>query len=152
MRAYVQAAVVWVGGLLWAAAGLAQTGGNPEKPAPKPALPNTSALPEIGGVVTNQTLTPFGHWFHANFTQAWSAHVDIEGYQLVIKERMLPRGGSEVQIFSADTMVYRAVLPRNLVQIAALSEAAVDPTHQNAVEQGLQALLFRDPDMNTSGL
>ena len=107
---------------------------------------------EMGGVVTSQPLTPFGQWFHAGFTQNWNAHADVEGYQLLIKERLLPRGGTEVQIFSGENLVYRSALPRNPVQILALSEAAVEQAYQNAVEQGLQTLLFRDADLSNSGI
>jgi hypothetical protein len=111
-----------------------------------------ASLPEMGGVVTSQPLTLYGQWFHAGFTQNWNAHADIDKYQLLVKERLLPRGGTEVQIFSGDNVVYRAVLPRSAAQILALSEAAVDLAYQNALEQSLQALLFRDADLSKPGL
>jgi len=138
--------------LLWSVTAAAQTPAAPQKVSIATAKQSSLPLPELGGVVTSQALTQYGQWFHAGFTQAWGAHADIDGYQLLVKERLLPRGGSEVQIFSGENMVYRAMLPRNPVQIAALSEAAVELAYQNAAEQGLQALLFRDADMALSGL
>jgi hypothetical protein len=97
-------------------------------------------------------LTQYGQWFHAGFTQHWNGRTDVDAYQLLVKERLLPRGGTEVQIYSGDSLVYRAALPRHALQIAALSEAAVEVAYQNAVEQGLQALLFQDADQSKSGL
>lgn len=107
-------------------------------------------FPEYGGVVTNQALTSLGHYFHAKFTEGWNTQNDIDSYVLLVKERSSPRGGTEVLVISNDTVVFRAPLPRSYPAIAALSESAVETAHKNAVETGLQTMLFEDPDLARS--
>ncbi len=107
-------------------------------------------FPEYGGVVTNQAVTSLGHFFHAKFSEGWNTQSDIDAYVLLVKERPSPRGGTEILVFSSDTLIFRAPLPRSYPAIAALSESAVETAHKNAVETGLQALLFEDPDLARS--
>jgi len=107
-------------------------------------------FPEYGGVVTNQALTGLGHFFHAKFTEGWNTQSDIDAYVLLVKERPSPRGGTEILVYSSDTLLFRASLPRSYSAIASLSELAVETAHKNAVETGLQALLFEDPDLARS--
>jgi hypothetical protein len=126
----------------------AQAGKRPEAEAL--ALQRLGDFPEYGGVVTNQAVTSLGHFFHAKFTEGWNTQSDIDSYVLLVKERASPRGGTEVLVISNDTVVFRAPLPRSYPAIAALSESAVETAHKNAVETGLQTLLFDDPDLARS--
>ena len=107
-------------------------------------------FPEYGGVVTNQTVTSLGHFFHAKFTEGWNTKSDIDAYVLLVKERPSPRGGTEIVVLSNDAMVFRSPLPRSYPAIEALSEAAIETAYKNAVETGLQAFLFEDPDLARS--
>lgn len=147
--------------LLTATSGWAQTAAPTNVSTNVSAIASNGAEPskvtfapqvEVGGVVTSQVLTQYGQQFHARFTQAWNARTDVDGYQLLVKERLLPRGGTDVLIFSGDNVVFRTNIPRNVLQIAALIENAVEQAYQNAVELGMQALLFRDSDQSVSGL
>jgi len=122
----------------------------PETKPPALSPQRLGDFPEYGGVVTNQTVTSLGHFFHAKFTEGWNTQSDIDSYVLLVKERTSPRGGTEVLVFSSDTLVFRAPLPRSYPAIEALSESAVETAHKNAVETGLQALLFDDPDLARS--
>jgi hypothetical protein len=137
--------------LLAVSSGWAQTAA-PSNASAGPSKVIFAPQVEIGGLVTCQVLTQYGQQFHARFTQAWNARTDVDGYQLLVKERLLPRGGTDVLIFSGDNVVFRTAIPRNALQIASLIENAVEQAYQNAVEQGLQALLFRDSDQSVSGL
>jgi len=114
------------------------------------AYPRLGDFPEYGGVVTNQALTSLGHHFHSKFTEGWNTKSDIDSYVLMVKERSSPRGGTEVLVVSNDNVVFRAPLPRSYPAIAALSESAVETAHKNAVEMGLQTMLFEDPDLARS--
>jgi Curli assembly protein CsgE len=148
--AMLQGSVILVA-LAFATNSYGQSDGSPIVSA-APAQSRGSSAAEFGGVVTSHALTPFGYWFHGWFTQQWNTHADVDVYQLLVRERLLPRGGSEVQIYLGETLLYRANLPRNQQQIISLAESAVDTVYDNAVEQGLQALLFKDPDLSASGL
>jgi curli production assembly/transport component CsgE len=121
------------------------------EPGPSALAPQRLGdFPEYGGVVTNQAVTSLGHFFHAKFTEGWNTQSDIDAYVLLVKERPSPRGGTEILVYSGDALVFRAPLPRSYPAIAALSESAVETAHKNAVETGLQALLFDDPDLARS--
>lgn len=120
----------------------------------EPATPAAPAAPaaigeqaEYGGVVTNQTITALGNLFHARFAERWSNLSDSNAYVLSVGERVSPRAGTEIRIYHAENIVFRANLPRNLEGIAALAESAVETAHNNVVQLGLQGLLFNDPDL-----
>jgi hypothetical protein len=121
-----------------------------EAEAPAIAPRRLADFPEYGGVVTNQTVTSLGHFFHAKFTEGWNTQSDIDSYVLLVKERSSPRGGTEILVFSNEAVVFRAPLPRSYPAIEALSDSAVETAHKNALDAGLQALLFEDPDLARS--
>ncbi len=108
--------------------------------------------PEYGGVVVNQTLTGLGHYFYVNFSQSWSEKDDINGYVVAIKERPSPRGGTEVLIFSDEVAVFRSFLPRSYAAVDGLSDAAVEQVYSKLSQMRIQAALFTNNDLASSGL
>jgi hypothetical protein len=117
------------------------------------AKPMTAGMPnEYGGVVTNQTITSLGYFFHTRFSEFWSQQSDSENYTLTVRERSSTRAGTEMQVLFGDALVFRGTLPRNVSAITAMAEAAAEMAHKNVVDLSLQQLLFNDPDMANSGL
>jgi Curli assembly protein CsgE len=102
--------------------------------------------PEYGGIVTSQVLTSLGHYFHNKFTENWNTYGDIQTYVLLVREVYSPRYGTEIRVIYNERIVFRGVLPRNLVAVADIGRSAAETAHSNVVEIGLQSLLFNDPD------
>lgn len=113
---------------------------------------SSAELVEYGGLVLAQVLTSLGQHFHTKFAEGWSTQRDAESYVLSVRERLSPKVGTEIQVWSADVIVFRAVLPRSYSAVAALSESAVEQVHNTVVQTSLQDLLFDDPDRVRSGL
>jgi hypothetical protein len=106
---------------------------------------------EIGGVITNQTTTSLGYFFHTKFAEAWSYQAEAELHSLTVRERYSPRFGTEIQVHFGEFVVFRANLPRTVSAVSDLAFSAAQSAHQTVVEIGLQSLLFTDADMALSG-
>jgi curli production assembly/transport component CsgE len=132
--------VMLMASLCWGTA-LAQAQGASDMEGDKKAIRLDDA-PEYGGVVVDQTLTAYGHYFYGKFSEGWREQSDADSYVLSVREKPSPRGGTEVLIYSNETVVFRAVLPRGFGYVANLSSMVV--------ESGLQAALFGDPDLAKS--
>ena len=131
----------------------------------QPATPGTTAqgaaesapvaasleAPEIGGVITNETLTSLGYLFHSKFAEFWSQQDDADSYALAVKEKISQRAGTEVQVFFGEYMVFRGNMPRSVATVTDMALLAAEKTHERVVELGIQTLLFNDPDMAGSG-
>jgi len=118
--------------------------------SPPPAA-GPAERPEYGGIVSGQTITNLGNYFHAKFSEAWSTQANNDRYVLLVRERQSPRGGTEMQVISGDQVVFRGFLPRTYPATAALAEASAESVTQNLVQASLQETLFDDPDMSRSG-
>ena len=113
---------------------------------------NTSELSsEYGGVVTRQVVTSMGQLFHAKFTELWQTKENFEKFNILVKERPYPRGGTEVQVLYADQVMFRRYLPRDVRALTKLSEDAAEAVYARASEFDIQRLLFSDEDLAPSG-
>ena len=124
--------------------------------APEPA-PGTSTsrnaaedVPEYGGLVLAQVLTSLGLHFHTKFAESWSSQKDAEAHVLLVRERLSPKVGTEIQVLSGDAVVFRSVLPRSYAVVALLADSAAEQVQNKVTETALQNLLFNDPDMARS--
>jgi len=108
-------------------------------------------LMEYGGIVSRQVTTSLGVLFHSRFVELWSGKEGIEKFNIVIRERPYPRGGSEMWVISGDMVFFRRGLPRDWRSILRMSAEAVDIVLEKAKENELEGLLFSDPDMAVSG-
>jgi len=108
-------------------------------------------LMEYGGIVSRQVTTSLGVLFHSRFVELWSGKEGIEKFNIAIKERPYPRGGSEMLVISGDMVFFRRGLPRDWRSILNMSAEAVDIVLEKAKENEVEGLLFRDPDMAVSG-
>jgi len=106
---------------------------------------------EYGGVVTRQVLTSMGQLFHAKFTELWQTKENFEKFNILVKERPYPKGGTEVWVVYADQVMFRRYLPRDARALAKLSEEAADAVYDRASEFDIQRLLFSDEDLAPSG-
>jgi hypothetical protein len=111
----------------------------------------TELSSEYGGVVTRQVVTSMGQLFHAKFTELWQTKENFEKFNILVKERPYPRGGTEVQVLYADQVMFRRYLPRDARALAKLSEDAAEAVYARASEFDIQRLLFSDEDLAPSG-
>jgi len=121
-----------------------------DKPIEDPVSTEEPAA-EYGGLVTRQVLTSMGQLFHAKFTELWQTKENFEKFNILVKERPYPRGGTEIQVLYADQVMFRRYLPRDVRTLAKLSEDAADVVHTRASEFDIQKLLFSDEDLAPSG-
>lgn len=112
---------------------------------------NVELSNEYGGVVTRQVLTSMGQLFHAKFTELWQTKENFEKFNIIVKERPYPKGGTEVWVVYADQVMFRRYLPRDVRALAKLSEEAADAVYDRASEFDIQRLLFSDEDLAPSG-
>ena len=143
------AGVLAIGSGLAVPAGAQTPGPAPAVEAPKVFKP-TDPL-EYGGIVNGQTLTNIGNYFHAKFTEAWSSQPNFDKYVLLVREKLSPRGGTEIQVIENDRLVYRNFLPRNYAAVLGLTEGAAESVQQVLVQSAVQNALFNDPDLAVSG-
>jgi len=121
--------------------------------SPLQALAQVASDPlmEYGGIVSRQVTTSLGVLFHARFVELWSSKEGFDKFNISIKERPYPRGGSEMLVISGDMVFFRRGLPRDWRSILSMSAEAVDIVLEKAKENELEGLLFSDPDMAASG-
>jgi len=120
--------------------------GEVEKPGPL-----TVELPEYGGVVVDQTLSGLGRAFYVRFSEGWSQLAETESFALAVKERPSPRGGTEVQILSNDSVVLRQFLPRSHAAVINLATTLVERVHGTLKMQMLQAAAGEGGDLARHG-
>jgi hypothetical protein len=133
-----------------AGSAVAQTPG-PAQASEAPTVFKPTDPLEYGGIVNGQTLTNIGNYFHAKFTEAWSAQPNFDKYVLLVREKLSPRGGTEIQVIENDRLVYRNFLPRNYAAVLGLTESAAESVQQVLVQSAVQNALFNDPDLAVSG-
>ncbi|NQW93479.1 MAG: hypothetical protein HQ446_05525 [Polaromonas sp.] len=121
-----------------------------EKPIEDPR--NSAQLSsEYGGLVTRQVLTSMGQLFHAKFTEIWQTNENFEQFNILVKERPYPRGGTEVMVVYEDQVMFRRALPRDVRTLVKLSEEAAVSVYDRASEFEVQRLVFTDVDLAASG-
>lgn len=106
---------------------------------------------EYGGLVTRQVLTSMGQLFHAKFTEMWQTNENFDKFNILVKERPYPRGGTEVLVVYEDQVMFRRALPRDVRTLVKLSEEAALSVYDRASEFDVQRLLFTDVDLAASG-
>lgn len=106
---------------------------------------------EYGGIVSRQVTTSLGQLFHSKFVELWNTKEGFDKFNILVKERPYPRGGSEVLVISDDVILFRRGLPRDWRTILSMSAEAVEIAFARASEIEVDRLLFKDPDLAQTG-
>ena len=67
---------------------------------------------EIDGLVMDQSISRFGHQFYFQFSQLWRDVPDTSGVNVTIKETVLPRAGTRLEVLMNDKAVYATAMGR----------------------------------------
>jgi len=112
---------------------------------------SSDPLMEYGGIVSRQVTTSFGQLFHSKFVELWNTKEGFDKFNISIKERPYPRGGSEILVISDDAVLFRRGMPRDWRTLLGMSAEAVDIAFARVSEIEVERSLFKDPDLSPSG-
>ena len=81
---------------------------------------------EISGLLINQTKTRIGHEFYQYFTNVWQKPSGIDGYNIVISEKISAQYGSVIWITVNDISVYKKLLNRRVSDIDEIAKKSAN--------------------------
>jgi curli production assembly/transport component CsgE len=139
-------AAILLGTLVATAAGCVCANSMPS-PAPEPAPLAATQGGQVGGIVTDQTITPAGRDFYKIFATLWHDKPLNERFSITIRERPSARLGNWIRIDYGTRTVFHALLPPARGNIRAAGERAVDIAYENISAAEAERLLFRDDDL-----
>jgi curli production assembly/transport component CsgE len=119
----------------------------PEVQAPATAAQDAALQDQLGGVVTDQTVTAAGKDFYQGFSALWHDMPLNEQFSIAIRERASARIGNRIQIEYANRTIFETFLPAARGNIRAISARAVEIAYQNVSNAAVQRLLFREQDL-----
>lgn len=67
---------------------------------------------EIGGLVLDRSISRFGHQFYFDFSQLWRDLPNSSGSNVVIKETVLPRAGTRLEVLLNNELIYITFMGR----------------------------------------
>lgn len=122
----------------------------PVVPARAPAVPKDSTetlQPQLGGMITDQTITSAGKDFYQAFSAMWHDKPLNERFSIAVRERPSARMGNRIQVEYANRTIFEVLLPAARGNIPAIAARAAEIAYQNVSATELQRLLFRDQDL-----
>lgn len=112
-----------------------------------PATQEATLQEQLGGIITDQTVTASGKDFYQSFSAIWHDMPLNEQFSIAVRERASARIGNRIQIEYANRIVFETVLPAARGNIKAISVRAVEIAYQNVSNAEVQRLLFREQDL-----
>ncbi|GEK09773.1 curli production assembly protein CsgE [Pseudoalteromonas sp. McH1-7] len=67
---------------------------------------------EIDGLVMDQSISRFGHQFYSQFSQLWRDVPNSTGINITVKETVLPRAGTRLEVLMNNKPVYATAMGR----------------------------------------
>jgi curli production assembly/transport component CsgE len=134
-------------GTLVAAAASSVCANDMPSPAPEAAPLVAHHGGQVGGIVTDQTITPAGQDFYRIFATLWHDMPLNERFSIAIRERPSASLGNWILIDYRNRTIFQAVLPPARGNIRAVGERAVDVAYESISAAEAERLLFRDDDL-----
>ncbi len=103
---------------------------------------------ELGGLVIDQSISRFGYQFYFDFSQLWRDVPATAGVNITIKETVLPRAGTRLQVFMNNQLVYATAMGRRGGPLKERVEAALFAIMDAMASAQHQQ---HSPDLATSG-
>lgn len=116
-------------------------------PAPPVRKDSAEVQQQLGGMITDQTITSAGKDFYQAFSAMWHDKPLNERFSIAVRERPSARMGNRIQVEYANRTIFEAVLPTARGNIPAINAQAVQIAYQNVSAAEVQRLLFRDQDL-----
>ncbi|MCK9529951.1 MAG: curli production assembly/transport protein CsgE [Gammaproteobacteria bacterium] len=107
---------------------------------------------DLGGVITDQTVTFIGHAFYRGFVSNWQEPPDIGAVNLTIRERPSARWGSLVWVDYRGESVFRTFLFPARKDADVVGARAATRVASIIEQLRLQRLMSRDPDVAANEL
>ncbi|ODB36832.1 curli production assembly protein CsgE [Pseudoalteromonas sp. BMB] len=80
---------------------------------------------EIDGLVIDQSISRFGHQFYFQFSQLWRDVPNTSGINITVKETVLPRAGTRLEVLMNSRAVYATAMGRRGGSVDERVEAAI---------------------------
>ncbi|KZN35109.1 hypothetical protein N475_03155 [Pseudoalteromonas luteoviolacea DSM 6061] len=103
---------------------------------------------ELGGLVIDQSISRFGYQFYFDFSQLWRDVPNTSGVNIIIKETVLPRAGTRLQVLMNRRVVYSTAMGRRGGSLDDRVETALFVVMDAMASERYQQ---RSPDLAESG-
>ncbi|KZN51928.1 hypothetical protein N476_00980 [Pseudoalteromonas luteoviolacea H33] len=103
---------------------------------------------ELGGLVMDQSISRFGYQFYYDFSQLWREVPNTSGVNITIKETVLPRAGTRLDVRMNRHLVYSTAMGRRGGSLDERVEAALFAVMDAMASAQHQQ---RSPDLAESG-
>ncbi|MBB1407879.1 curli production assembly/transport protein CsgE [Pseudoalteromonas sp. SG44-17] len=103
---------------------------------------------EIDGLVLDRSISRFGHQFYFEFSNLWRDLPSTAGFNIEIKETVLPRAGTKLTLVMNNQIVYVTYLGRRLEPIDERVEHALYSVMDAMARSNLHKA---SPDMAKNG-
>ena len=103
---------------------------------------------EIDGLVLDRSISRFGHQFYFEFSNLWRDLPSTAGFNIEIKETVLPRAGTQLTLVMNNQIVYITYLGRRLEPIDERVEHALYSVMDAMARSNLHKA---SPDMAKNG-
>ena len=80
---------------------------------------------EIDGLLLDRSISRFGHQFYYEFSNYWRDLPSTAGFNIEIKETVLPKAGTKLSLIMKNQIVYATYLGRRLEPLDERVEQAV---------------------------
>ncbi|WP_242441583.1 curli production assembly/transport protein CsgE [Pseudoalteromonas piscicida] len=87
--------------------------------------PSAQEEVEIDGLVIDQSISRFGHQFYFQFSQLWRDVPNTAGINITVKETVLPRAGTRLEVLMNSRAVYATAMGRRGGSIDERVETAI---------------------------
>lgn len=103
---------------------------------------------EIDGLILDRSISRFGHQFYFEFANYWRDLPSTTGFNIEIKETVLPRAGTQLTLIMNNQIVYITYLGRRLEPIDDRVEQALYSVMDAMARSNLHKA---SPDMAKNG-
>ena len=111
-------------------------------------LSNASAELEIDGLLLNKSISRFGYQFYSEFSNYWRELPSTAGFNVEIKETVIPRAGTKLVLIMNHKIIYATHLGRKLEPLDERVEQAVHSVMDAMARSNMQTA---SPDMALNG-
>ncbi|CAD2223923.1 Curli production assembly/transport component [Pseudoalteromonas sp. 3J6] len=109
---------------------------------------NASDDLEIDGLLLNKSISRFGYQFYSEFSNYWREFPSTAGFNVEIKETVIPRAGTKLVLIMNNKIIYATHLGRKLEPLDERVEQAVHSVMDAMARSNMQTA---SPDMALNG-